>query len=321
MQKLSSREQNGELERVSLLLFLAALYNLAWGVIAAVAPAEMLAWAGAGIAGRVELWQCIGMFVALYGVGYWFASTDPVRYWPFLLIGLIGKVLGPAGALVAIARGGLPRAFLWINVFNDLVWWVPFAWSLWVIHRYARSVPAGADEGGSLYRRVMGPAFDQLMTNVRTFHSATRRAEMAGVFRVTRGTTAIGNWLTDLAGFPRSQDALRVSLVVEPEGHAELWHRSFGETLIESRQFEAHGLLAERFGPLVLYLEPRATGGALEIADVRSTLWTLPVPRFLAPIVFARGADSGAGVEVLVRISCWPLGLLIEYSGIVRPKG
>jgi hypothetical protein len=27
------------------------------------------------------------MFVALYGVGYWFASMDAVRYWPFVLIG------------------------------------------------------------------------------------------------------------------------------------------------------------------------------------------------------------------------------------------
>ena len=59
------------------------------------------------------------MFVALYGVGYWFASTDPVRYWPFVLIGLLGKVLGPIGAVLAIFSGRLPPAFVWVNVTND----------------------------------------------------------------------------------------------------------------------------------------------------------------------------------------------------------
>ena len=79
----------------------------------------------------------------------------------------------------------------------------------------------------------------------------------------------------------------------------------------------AHGLLAERFGPLVIYLQPQVVAGSLEITDVRSTLLGLPLPPFLTPQVFARGVDNGPGIDIVVRISCSPFGLLVEYKGIV----
>ena len=313
-----SRQQADELKWVSIVLFLAALYNVVWGTIAAVAPVEILASVGLGSSGNTELWQCIGMFVALYGVGYWFASTDPVRYWPFVLVGLIGKVLGPVGAVLAIISGRLPLSFVWVNVTNDFLWWVPFAWALWVIHRWKlRLVPLPRDDRTTtLYRRVIGPAFDELMPHLRHFHDAKQPVEVRGLFRVTRGDGTLGNWLTDCARFPRSQDALNVSLIVEPTAEDEIWRRLAG-TLIESRQFQAHGLLAERFGPLVIYLQPQVVAGSLEITDVRSTLLGLPLPPFLTPQVFARGVDNGPGIDIVVRISCSPFGLLVEYKGIV----
>jgi hypothetical protein len=313
-----SEQQSDERKRVSVVLFLAALYNVVWGAIAAAAPVQMLAYVGIKDASHVELWQCIGMFVALYGVGYWFASTDPVRYWPFILIGLAGKALGPAGAAVAIGSGRLPITFLWVNVTNDFVWWLPFMWTLWVVRRWKVGLALVDREGGgmTLYQRVIGPAFDELMPNVRRFHAARQPVKVCGEFHVSRGESALGNWLTDRAGFPRAHGALVVSLVVEQTADGEIWRRSFAGTVIESRQFEAHGFLAERFGPLVLYIQPRVVAGALEITDVRSTLLGVPLPPLFSPRVWAHGADSGAAVEVVVRISC-ALGLLVEYSGIV----
>ena len=67
-QGLFSRRQTYELKWVSVLLFVAALYNVAWGAIAAVAPVEMLAFVGIGTPRSPELWQCIGMFVALHSL-------------------------------------------------------------------------------------------------------------------------------------------------------------------------------------------------------------------------------------------------------------
>src|SRR6185437_1293763 len=131
---------SNQYKRVRAVLFPAALYNLIWGVATAVAPVRMLAFLGiAADTVTLEFWQCIGMFVALYGVCYWITARDPARYWPFVAVGLAGKVFGPVGAIVAVTSGKLPAAFLWTNVTNDFIWWVPFGWVLWVILRGDKS--------------------------------------------------------------------------------------------------------------------------------------------------------------------------------------
>ena len=52
---------------------------------------------------------------------------DPLRHWPIVLVGLLGKVLGPIGFLHAAVTGTLPWRFGVVNIFNDLIWWVPFS--------------------------------------------------------------------------------------------------------------------------------------------------------------------------------------------------
>lgn len=320
MTSTSSRSTD-ELKWASFVLFLAALYNLMWGAIAIMAPREMLAFLGVSGHPRVEFWQCIGMFVAVYGVGYWLASADPVRHWPIVLVGLIGKVLGPVGAVFSTLSGGLPGSFLWVIVINDLVWWGPFAWILWMVRQRGTRFGSSSQRapGTTLYRRVLGRHFDGLAPRIRAFHDSTEPVELRGVFSAARGSCSIGNWLTDRSGFPRSNDALSVSLVVEPGAEREKWRRTFADSIVESWQFDAHGCLAERFGPLVMYLQARVVARALEVTDVRSTFFGIPLPPFLTPRVHALGIDKDAGIEVTVRIACSPFGLLVEYRGIVIP--
>ncbi len=67
------------------------------------------------------------MVVGVYGLAYAIAGFDPRRFWPIVMVGLLGKVLGPLGFLAGLVSGELPLRFGWINVANDLVWWLPFA--------------------------------------------------------------------------------------------------------------------------------------------------------------------------------------------------
>jgi hypothetical protein len=108
----------------------AAVYNLAFGVWAVCFPRHFWNLAGLPQPNYPELWQCIGMIVGVYGVGYWIAARDPDRHWPIVLVGLLGKIFGPLGFARAAWAGALPWSFGWINVFNDLVWWIPFTWIL-----------------------------------------------------------------------------------------------------------------------------------------------------------------------------------------------
>lgn len=110
-----------------LVLAAAGLYNLVWGAVTILAPNLIFDWASMTRPNYPELWQCIGMIVGVYGIGYWFASADPVRHWPIVLVGLIGKILGPIGMVGAVADGRFPLEFAWIGFGNDVIWWVPFA--------------------------------------------------------------------------------------------------------------------------------------------------------------------------------------------------
>jgi hypothetical protein len=123
-------------------LVLAGLYNLAWGTAVVLWPNQTFAWLGMTPLNYPQIWQCLGMVVGVYGIGYLIAARDPARHWPIVLVGLLGKVLGPIGFLAAERGGKLPWSFGLMNVTNDLIWWVPFTLILYYAWR-TNSAPGG----------------------------------------------------------------------------------------------------------------------------------------------------------------------------------
>jgi len=71
--------------------WLAATYNLLWGVVAIAFPRALFRWLdiplGQPDTMAVQFWQCIGMFVMVFAIGYAYVAIDPDRYAPFALIG------------------------------------------------------------------------------------------------------------------------------------------------------------------------------------------------------------------------------------------
>ena len=122
-------------------LVAAGVYNLVWGAIAIVAPASMLGMLGLSVESHVpQLWQCIGMIVGVYGVGYLLAARDPFRHWVITLVGLLGKLLGPIGFAAAVQDQSLPASMGWTILTNDIVWWVPFTMILWGAIRFHQTI-------------------------------------------------------------------------------------------------------------------------------------------------------------------------------------
>ncbi|MGL4460903.1 MAG: SelL-related redox protein [Planctomycetia bacterium] len=111
-------------------LLLAAAYNLLWGTLVVLAPQMTLSWIGlaADHPARTapQFWQCIGMIVGVYGIGYGLAAFDPLRHWPIVLVGFLGKIFGPIGFVVGYLNGELPLQMAWTNLTNDVIWWAPF---------------------------------------------------------------------------------------------------------------------------------------------------------------------------------------------------
>ncbi len=121
-------------------LWLAGVYNIVWGAIAILAPMAIFRIAGADpLPVYPELWQCIGMIVGVYGIGYAIAARHPFVHWPIVLVGLLGKIFGPIGFLIAMNSGRLPAAFGWTILTNDVIWWIPFSLILWHAARHHQS--------------------------------------------------------------------------------------------------------------------------------------------------------------------------------------
>ncbi len=107
-------------------LLAAGAYNILWGAFVVLFPAAVFRWLDLPQPNYPQLWQCIGMIVGVYGVGYAIAAFDPARHWPIVLVGLLGKVFGPIGMALALWKRELPWGFAGNSVTNDLIWWVPF---------------------------------------------------------------------------------------------------------------------------------------------------------------------------------------------------
>jgi ligand-binding SRPBCC domain-containing protein len=128
-------------------LWAAGIYNLVWGTVTILAPNLLFDVTGIPRVNYPEIWQCVGMIVGVYGIGYLLASGDSRTHWPIVLVGLLGKIFGPIGFAVALAKGTFPPLFGLTILTNDLLWWIPFSLILWdalLHHRREFSPSAGS---------------------------------------------------------------------------------------------------------------------------------------------------------------------------------
>ena len=118
-------------------LKLAAIYNVLWGAITVIYPNWLFHLTGMEPPSYPFIWQCVGMIVGVYGVGYWAASYNAYRHWPIVLVGMLGKIFGPMGYASGLVLSGqygiklpgineVPPQFGVTLITNDFIWWIPF---------------------------------------------------------------------------------------------------------------------------------------------------------------------------------------------------
>lgn len=114
-----------ELHRAILLL--AAAYNVAFGLWAALFPRAFFSLFQLDAPRYPAIWVTLGLVVGLYGALYAYAAWRPALWRPVVAVGLAGKILGPVSWLLAVGSGELPVRTFGLIALNDLVWWLPFA--------------------------------------------------------------------------------------------------------------------------------------------------------------------------------------------------
>lgn len=104
----------------------AAFYNIGWGFWVVIFPDQAFRLFGMETPSYLFIWQSVGMIVGVYGIGYYFAAANLVRFYPLLLVGTVGKIFGPIGFVQHYFLGNIPLEFGTLLIFNDLIWWPSF---------------------------------------------------------------------------------------------------------------------------------------------------------------------------------------------------
>lgn len=104
----------------------AAIYNILWGAWVVLFPLAFFRLTGMAEPTHPMIWQGMGMVIGVYGLGYWWAAANPVKHWPIVAVGFLGKIFGPIGFVFNYAQGIVPASFAYTLITNDFIWWVPF---------------------------------------------------------------------------------------------------------------------------------------------------------------------------------------------------
>ena len=142
-----SAAQTSASPRTSWWLVAAGIYNLLWGALTVLYPNWLFDLTGMQPPNYPFIWQCVGMIVGVYGIGYLAAARDPIRHWPIVLVGFLGKIFGPLGYVSGVWKGEVPVEFGWTLPTNDLVWWIPFG--LLLLQAWRAYHPAAAERNGT----------------------------------------------------------------------------------------------------------------------------------------------------------------------------
>ena len=163
------------------------------------------------------------MIVGVYGIGYLAAATDPLRHWPIVLVGLLGKIFGPLGYVGGLIRGEVPAAFGVTLPTNDLLWWIPFAMILLAARREAlASLPTAASSSTASQPTSAGRAAAFFLPLLLALGAcSSMAAEPLPRMPLWEGTPPTGTILSNSTTAPVDDNAfLTVHLPDQPTGTA-----------------------------------------------------------------------------------------------------
>ena len=181
-------------------------------------------------------------------------------------------------------------------------------------------VMENAAEVASAYQVLLGAAFAELPPLLRQVHGSAPRVQARGWMRVRHGRGWLVRLVNAASGVPRAAERVPLHLEIRRSGEEEQWLRTFGEKLLQSRQWAANGLFQEQSGPVRLAMRLWVEEGALCFASQRSWMLGLPLPRWAGLQVNARATAhaDGKSWEVWVESRSGMLGMLFEYTGNIE---
>jgi len=168
-----------------------------------------------------------------------------------------------------------------------------------------------------LYWRVMGEAFDALPRPVRQIHNVFGDTGAAGTATVECGRSPLARLVAAVMRFPpEGEYALHVAFE-ESEG-VERWTRDFAGHRFSSELSQRGRFLTERFGPMRFYFDLPSDASGLTMMMRGWSVFSIPMPLFLAPKSEAREWAEGDDFCFDVPIALPLIGKVVHYRGRLR---
>lgn len=173
----------------------------------------------------------------------------------------------------------------------------------------------------SMYRAVMGDAFNRLEAPVRQFHTFTGCHEFHGEVQVGAPASLPAKWLAILLGAPlkATQGPIRFELLAEPG--SETWTRYFPGKTMRSILTKTENRVTEQLGASRLTFELLEAEGALEMRLEKLYFWGIRCPSWLMPQVVARETGEAQKLHFQIQATVPSIGLVASYTGYLDMPG
>ncbi len=117
-------------------LYVAGLYHIIWGFSVILFPFFWFDIATLSRPNYVQLWQFIGLYEVVFGVGYIMAASNPLRHWRVVLMGFVTKFCVLLGFSFFYFQGQEPVVIFNMVLSNHIFWLIPFAVILYNAYRH-----------------------------------------------------------------------------------------------------------------------------------------------------------------------------------------
>jgi hypothetical protein len=171
----------------------------------------------------------------------------------------------------------------------------------------------------SLYRRLLGDAWEALPPAVAAMHDVTGESVASGRADIERGRGLLARLAAAVVGFPKAARQADVTVRFSAMEGVETWTRTFGSKTFRTRQRAGRGrhahLLAEDFGPFRILMALVPEGGRLTLVVRGWRLFGVPLPRSLAPGGNVHEEERDGRFHFDVEVKAPLIGLIVRYRG------
>ena len=170
----------------------------------------------------------------------------------------------------------------------------------------------------SLYRRVLGGAYEEMPVAWRALHDSGA-STWKGQCVCDPAETWVGRLISRLFQFPASDSEAPISVEFTMSGAGEIWTRRIGRRVMRSRQYigvrSKRGAVVEQFGPLAFDLDLPIEKGRMDLVMTGARFAGIPLPRWCWPHIKAFETGAAGKFRFDVEIGLPGIGRLVRYRG------